>query len=299
MTVSPHPADGPLGDLPIQPIDDFSVCIIQGRPTIKVVALATEDRWLFDTGAGMSVISEELFNRMSPKPKLSKVKFAVTGANNKPVNVLGMTKLPIHVLNGQTNVEVLVSPELSYKAILGMDAIRKLNLVLNPRTLKFSRIPEISVSAVSLQTYRVPAMCGRPIKVKVTGLIEDGNAVVSTPTQPSIDKLFVPEAMTSFRDNVAVIMIKNCNTHEIMIPAKTLVCDIDVLHDQPVAINATDIQTSSDTPMPPPLDAKARQAFISRIRMNVPDSFRPKYVSLFLANHDVFSTNKASNTTSG
>jgi hypothetical protein len=46
---------------------------------------------------------------MSPTPKLKKVEFAVTGANNKPVNVLGMTKLPIKVLDEQTTVEVLVS----------------------------------------------------------------------------------------------------------------------------------------------------------------------------------------------
>jgi hypothetical protein len=80
-----------------------------------VFTLATEDRWLFDTGAGTSVISEDLFNRMSPKPVLADVDFAVTGANNKPVNVLGKTVLPVCVLNEKTNIEVLVSPELSYK----------------------------------------------------------------------------------------------------------------------------------------------------------------------------------------
>jgi predicted aspartyl protease len=295
MPVSPH-CDGLLGDHTNEEhsaTDDLSVCLLQGRPTIKVVSLRTEDRWLFDTGAGMSVISEDLFKRMFPTPKLKKVEFPVTGANNKPVNVLGMAKLPIKVLNEQTTVEVLVSPELSYKAILGMDAIRKLNLVLNPRTLKYSRIKDASVCAVSLQTYRVPPLCGRPIKVKLSGPVADGNAVVSTPTKPIIDKLFVPEAMTSITDNVAVIMIKNCNTHEIMIPAKTLVCDIEMLHENEISINAADIKPSPDTPMPTPLDAKATREFIKHIRMNVPDAYRDRYVSLFTANYDIFSTNKS------
>jgi hypothetical protein len=174
-----------------------------------------------------------------------------------------------------------------------MDAIRKLNLVLNPQTLKFSTMKSVPISAVSLQTYRVPAMCGRPIKIKLDGPMTSGSAVVSTPTNPVIDKLFVPEAMTSLRDNVAVIMIKNCNTHDILIPAKTVVCDLDLLADDDVTINATTtLQQPPDTPMPMPLDANARKAFINRIRINVPDNYRPQYVRLFLANHDIFSTNK-------
>jgi len=257
-----------------------------------VSTLATEDRWLFDTGAGTSVVSEDLFNRMSPQPILAKVDFAVTGANNKPVKMLGKAVLPVCVLNEKTNIDVLVSPELSYKAILGMDAIRKLNLVLNPQTLKFSTMRSVPISAVSLQTYRVPAMCGRPIKIKLDGPMTSGSAVVSTPTTPVIDKLFVPEAMTSLRDNVAVIMVKNCNTHDILIPAKTVVCDLDLLADDDVTINATTtLQQPPDTPMPMPLAANARKAFINRIRINVPDNYRPQYVRLFLANHDIFSTN--------
>jgi len=95
------------------------------------------------------------------------------------------------------------------------------------------------------------------------------------------------------RDNVAVIMVKNCNTHDILIPAKTVVCDLDLLADDDVTINATTtLQQPPDTPMPMPLDANARKAFINRIRINVPDNYRPQYVRLFLANHDIFSTNK-------
>jgi hypothetical protein len=185
-----------------------------------------------------------------------------------------------------------VSPELSYNAILGMDVIRKLNIVMNPRTLKFSKIRDMPVTAVSLQTYRVPALCGRPIKIKVIGPLADGNAVVSTPECPIIDKLFVPEAMATVHDGIAIIMIKNCNTHEIVIPAKSTVCHIDFIGDDEPTINAASLEMPKDTPLPSPLSAKDQKAFISKIRMTVPEAYKSKYVSLFLANHDIFSSNK-------
>ena len=272
MPVSPQD-NGQLGDHQDN-FDNFSVCLVQGRPTITVHSHNTSDKWLFDTGAGMSVISEDLYKRMTPKPKLSEANMRVTGANKKPVNLLGITTLPITVLDEQTTVEVLVSPELSYNAILGMDVIRKLNLVMNPRTLKFSKIKDVPVNAVSLQTYRVPALCGRPIKIKVIGPVADGNAVVSTPDCPSIDKLFVPEAMATVHDGIAIIMIKNCNTHEIVIPAKTTVCHIDFIDDSDTTINAATLEMPKDTPRPGPLGAKDQKAFINRIRMTVPDAYK-------------------------
>ena len=275
--VSPH--DGPLGDhyanvSEINDLNPFSVCMILGRPTIRVHTHNTQDRWLFDTGAGMTVISEELYNRMSPQPELHEAPYSVTGANKKPVDLLGVAKnLPIRLLDEETTVDALVSPELSFKAILGMDVIRKMNILLNPRTNKFSRLKDIPISAVSLQTYRVPAMCGRPIKIKVNGPVVEGNAVVTNLESPIIDKLFVPEAMATVHENVAYIMIKNCNTHELVIPAKTTVCNIEFLHENDTTINATQLSQPDDAPLPSPLHAKDAESFIQRIKMNVPRNY--------------------------
>jgi predicted aspartyl protease len=171
----------------INNLNSFSVCLVQGRPTIRVASLDTDERWLFDTGAGVSVIHKDLYNRMNPKPKLSESPYSVTGANKKPVDLLGVAKrLPIKLLNEETTVDVLVSPELSYQAILGMDVIRKLNIVLNPRTLKFSKIKDVPVSALALQTYRVPPMCGRPIKIKVNGPLCATSNSFTTTNKPSM-----------------------------------------------------------------------------------------------------------------
>ena len=136
----------------------FSVCL--GRPTIRVASLNMDERWLFDTGATILVIHKDLYNRMSPRPKLTESPYNVAGANKKPVDLLGVAKrLPIKLLNEETTVDVLASPELSSQAVLGMDVIFKLNIVHNPQNFKFSKIMDVPVSALALQTYCVPPMC--------------------------------------------------------------------------------------------------------------------------------------------
>ena len=108
-----------LGD----PNNSTDVCYIAGRPTIKVKSHNTEVNWLFDTGAAVSVISEDLFLKMHPKPKLSKVKFKVTGANQSPLAILGKAELQVNVLDEPDVISALVCQKLSQTAILGMDAI--------------------------------------------------------------------------------------------------------------------------------------------------------------------------------
>jgi len=282
MAVSSPP--GTLGD-------HASVCYLDGKPTIRVYTHETDDRWLFDTGAGISVISEDLFNRMKPRPKLAKINFNVTGANKKPLQILGQTKLPVTVLDEDATINVLVCPSLSYVAILGMDAIKTLNLVMNPRTMKFAKIKDVPCYAVSLQTYRVPPMSARAIKVKLSD-VEDGPIVVSNIDAPRLEKLFVPEAMATVHQGHAIIVVKNCNTHELVIPAKTDICAFDQLSSDDVTINATDLPQPEDTPLPKPLAAKEAEEFMKRIHMNVPEGQNNAYVSLFKKNYDIFSKNK-------
>jgi len=117
--------------------------------------------------------------------------------------------------------------------------------------------------------------------------------VVSPYDNLPIEKLFVPEAMTTMSDNNAIIMIKNCNTHEIVIPAKTSICNLQPLGQQDVTINATDWEHSSeDAPLPKPMASNEHQHFLGRLKINVPAEYKERYVSLFLKNYDIFSKNK-------
>jgi len=229
---------------------------------------------------------------MKPKPQLSKINFRVTGANQKPLEILGKASLPVSVLNEDAKISVLVCPKLSYSAILGMDAIRSLNLIMNPRTLKFAKLKDVPILAVTTQTYRIPPMCARPVKITVNDNFSDGNIVVSNIEAPQHTKLYVPEAMTTLTNNKAIIVVKNCDTTELVIPAKTNVCEVDILLPEEITINATQLQQPEDTPLPPPLSKMEAARFIKRIKMNVPEDHKDAYVSLFLQNYDVFSANR-------
>jgi len=239
---------GPLGDL-----DVCDVCYIGGKPWIQVKTHNTNDKWLFDTGAAVTVVSEDLYSRMRPQPKLADHNFVVTGANKKPLKILGEAKLAATILNEEAEINVLVCSALSQVGILGMDSIKQMNIVMNPRTMKFFRMKDVPVQALTLQTVRLPPMSARPVKVKSAQKIEDGTMVVTNLDSNSGDKIFVPESMTNMRDNVAIVMVKNCNTHEIVIPAKTSICSLELLSDADLSINATDMEQPEDTPLPAPL----------------------------------------------
>jgi len=40
--------------------------LIQGKPSIKVYALQKTSEWLYDMGAGVTVISEQLYKKIKP-----------------------------------------------------------------------------------------------------------------------------------------------------------------------------------------------------------------------------------------
>jgi len=146
--------------------DQDAVCLMDGKPTIQVRANKTYDNWLYDTGASITVISDELYQRMDPAPKLKANNLKVTGANKKPLAIRGTVKLTVTILNEVAEISALVCDKLSYTGILGMDTIKKLNLVLNPKTFKFYKIKDTEVHAVTTQTYRLPPMSARPVKIK-------------------------------------------------------------------------------------------------------------------------------------
>jgi len=69
---------------------------------------------------------------MKPSPALKPNLYQVTGANQKPLQIMGLVDLPVRVLKRSETIQALVCPKLVQDAILGMDAIQKLHIALNP-----------------------------------------------------------------------------------------------------------------------------------------------------------------------
>ena len=83
---------------------------------------------LYDTGAAVTLISEEKF-RCIPvdlRPKKREGPFlTLLGADKKPMKVKGCFDMPINLLNRNIKTQVFVVSDLSSDMILGTDFIRK------------------------------------------------------------------------------------------------------------------------------------------------------------------------------
>ena len=120
--------------------DPAMICYIGGKPTVKIKTLNCYESWLYDTGAAVTVISEDFFHQLRPKPTLKIADFSVTGANKKPLKILGSISLPAELLDFKGVISPLVCSTLSQPAILGMDSIRKMKIALNPLSQKVFHI---------------------------------------------------------------------------------------------------------------------------------------------------------------
>ncbi|MGI9161329.1 MAG: reverse transcriptase domain-containing protein, partial [Mycobacterium sp.] len=270
---------------------------IDGKPTIQVTVNDVTCAWLFDTGAAVSVISTSLYNDLKPPPPLHASPFAVTGANKKPLKILGQVHIHVSAMDFKGRISALVCSELSQPAILGMDAIRKMKLALNPISQTYFHVQQIekkSMLARACKRDNFPPFARQPIKIKAADNLTGAVLVTQNTLQYDRSRLHVPDNVTMFTNGLGVIVVKNCSPVSVTLDKDDAVCDVELIEDEVINIDSThllmNISKMNDTPLPTPLaDSKSKQTFLARIKLNVPTDFLDKYHALFLKNHDVFS----------
>ncbi len=190
---------------------DLKVCVVNGKPNIIIKTGNQVSPWLFDTGAAISVISEQLYRQLRPIPPLSPSPFTVRGANKKPLKILGQATLKIQAMEFSGNIHALVCSSLSQNAILGMDAIKQMKLALNPISQQFFHVNDVEViqcgklsGNVKLQPFEV-----RTVKIQTD--MPDGNVLISPTTElMEIWNIFIPDAVIKVREGKGHLVIKNC-----------------------------------------------------------------------------------------
>jgi hypothetical protein len=145
--------------------------------------------WLFDTGAGISVISEKLYRQLKPLPPINPSEYSVTGANRKPLKILGQTRLKVQALEFCGEIEALICSELSQNAILGMDAIKQIKLALNPISEKFFHVNAITKNQIGILSKKTTLLAFEVRNVKIhTPEIMEGTVLV-TPS-PAVEEIW-------------------------------------------------------------------------------------------------------------
>jgi len=99
--------------------------LIHRSPKVKIKAGNLEMLALFDTGAEVSLISEQIYNKIEDQSKgpIAKCNIKVAGVAGNQVETVGWTMLRLLVGNKLFEADFIVIPEntIKHDAILGID----------------------------------------------------------------------------------------------------------------------------------------------------------------------------------
>ena len=191
----------------------------------------------------------------------------------------------------------MVCSQLSQPAILGMDAITKMKIALNPIQQKFFHVNTLENSRMGKLFKTTKFRAFEVLNVKISTLEKDGNLLV-TPCQQlaNILQIFIPDSIIKNRSGQGTIIVKNCSPNDLVIDKGENICQVEIVDNEVIEINRVQLEKQllkdDDTPLPQPLRKNDKSSFLKRIKMNVPKDQERKYFELFLRNHDIFSKNK-------
>ena len=266
-----------------------------------------EGNWLYDTGADVSVISKQLFEKFKNKPILSSHFGSLNSAANTKLGTLGTCKLKLEVLGKCFEHEVFVCENLNQEAILGIDAIQKLGLNYNIRKRQFS-FDELniisqtfSVAALSaLSTEIFEPLTARPLRLSAqtdTGQRPpSGQTGVAEIHANNYPLLFSKEGLVKTNKlGEITLMVKNCYPYQITIPRGEILGSFEpVLEGTFSKIDEKKFvaEITQNKARPPPLNSAQQKDFLKDLKLNVPIEEKEKYLKLLFENHDVFSKTK-------
>ena len=76
---------------------------------------------LIDTGSSISLLDEHLYYSLSSIPLLQPIQFSVSGADDRPLIVLGTATLSIAIDNNTFPVQLVVTRNILFPVVVGID----------------------------------------------------------------------------------------------------------------------------------------------------------------------------------
>ncbi|KRZ65622.1 Retrovirus-related Pol polyprotein from transposon 17.6, partial [Trichinella papuae] len=98
---------------------------------VQANVAGTDSQLLLDTGAAVTLIREDLFNSLSPKPELRPVYVRLLSASGDPLDVLGTCRLPIRFVAQSFAHTLFVARNLAFPGLLGADFLLSNGCVIN------------------------------------------------------------------------------------------------------------------------------------------------------------------------
>ena len=310
---------------------DISIASIKpasGRPFVSLDVNGTTNSWLYDTGASITLMALKEFRKIHPdhRPPKQHVDVNLTCASDQLLKTVGKFDLRLTVLGKSIVHPVYVVENFSSQGILGIDAIRALNLQYSPTKHSFSfeknfsalsapinlinrvrptpssdldsnaqlialsLVKNVTIPALSSLSSSVSTISSLPYRPPA-GIL--GLAHVGTSAYPHLNG--GPGLVTTDRFGEVTIRLTNCAPSDLVLEKGSIVGFLEQINSPVKQIDENAYVSSLEKfvpKLPPPLTEQQKSDFLKDLNLNVPSSEREAYLDLILKNHDVFSKNK-------
>ena len=277
------------------------------RPTINIrVQASTEMKALYDTGAAVTVMSEQAFLRIPQKctpPRLIGEPIRLTGADDKPMVIRGCYETTLRIQGRVVKQDVYVVSALSSDFIIGCDLIHDhgLSYDAEERTVFYKdRSKWKEGGMVARARTRLPAQSSVPVRVRVqerpgVQVTKGGIAVAEInctayPIGGNDGLVTVNDAGETF------MMVDNMLDSEVIIPRGTFIGAIERVPEASELVLDEEDRPKEQGPGAKCEDKEKLQMLEDIIAEQVkelPMDLQKRYKELILRNHDVFSKDKS------
>ena len=279
------------------------------RPFVAATIDEQEIKMLYDTGADLSAISENIFRKIPiskrPQQIIERSPRQLRSAGGQLLQVKGKYNFNLQIGKKTISHPFYVIQNLSEAGIMGIDFIHQHSLKYCPEEKSFSwkRSPSWNsgtMKSCSLET--IPPLSVVQIKVNLT--TETGcspaadNECMANIAVPDEQMLTGgPALIRPDKSGQAYIRIANCSPTEIIIPRGEFIGLIENVQDcQKRQLNPSYITSIAEKnnaeKVPIPL-TKDKKLFIEeKVKLNVPDEYKDRYLNVLFKNHEAISSHK-------
>ena len=266
---------------------------------------------LVDTGAEISLLSEEIFRRipieLRPHKLATDIEYFST-ANGSRLNCRGKYQMEINLPGKKCSHEIYVVNNLKTPGILGADFINDKGLIYDgsTRSIYFKAKRSLGAwhrgTAHNINETTIPARSAQV--VKVIAQVEQYYRPEAGETALAVTNQFThitggPGVIKFDHEGRSLVEIINVSDSELIIPPNTEIATLEKIDEAEMEtlkqINPDFICEVIHNIVAPEIALKKEdEEFIkSNMNLTVPKQFEDQYVKLLCQYHDVFSRNKA------
>ena len=272
------------------------------RPMVDVQMTGSKDKvkFLYDSGAQVSLMSKKVFRSISIKHRPSKIKFDLgcSGVSGNKLNIMGCYLFKLNILDKQITHPFFVADIPGQKGVIGIDIIKKHRLGLDAFTNE-PIFQSPTVATLTKEAY-LPPRSRQMVNVKIPSCnIKKNNSNLQI-LQIQVDRcaqVFSDEVLLQAdTSGIAKIWLTNVSTQALRIPKGVEIGEVEAveeseLHPWLVSDTTPLVPPKKLNKIPIPVLDSTRKARIAKSAnlSHLPENIKDKYLEILLNNHQCIS----------